>query len=148
MSKTVKCIRLYCETCGGERLVEAKYAGADIRCGSCGISKSPKPNRMLPTKPKPRPMATTSTTIKMPPSHINGQAPYARNDHIEKHFDWSIGQEVSSQSERDKIYKAKGLRRKSIAEYKREHPTNGPMNTTIDYGGKTRHRHRTGRVVE
>ena len=63
-----------------------------------------------------------------------GVAPYAVNDHLTPHMDYSLGHVVQSKAARRDEYAARGLNMSSPAEMRRLHPTNSPAkNRVINY---------------
>ena len=52
--------------------------------------------------------------------------PTVVRDKLAKHFDYGVGCEITSRSQRNAVYAAKGCVPKSFEEYRRQHPTNAP----------------------
>ncbi len=64
--------------------------------------------------------------------------PSIHDDKLRPHFDHAAGCEISSKSQRRRIYKEKGLRLKSYTEHYRHNPKPGPKpGTVISYPGMT-----------
>ena len=54
-------------------------------------------------------------------------------------MDWSVGQTLSSKSERRRLYKQKGMIERSAAEVFREQGTYGTRNAAMSYDGQKDH---------
>jgi len=95
----------------------------DIKCPMCG-------SKMKAFQCGP-PAKDESTTPSIP---------YVANDHVAKHTDWALGEEINSKSDRKKKYKAAGLRFYSANEYRRRYGGVGKCGRAITYAGQTSHR--------
>ncbi len=60
-------------------------------------------------------------------------------DKLLKHMDWAAGCEITSKSQRRRIYAQKGLHEKSYAEEKRKHGGMEKTGTVYSYAGQTNH---------
>lgn len=60
-----------------------------------------------------------------------------QGDELRKHMDWALGQEVTSKSERKRLYTAKGLREKSYSEHRRQHGAPPKSGVGYSYAGQT-----------
>ncbi len=61
-------------------------------------------------------------------------------DELRKHFDWSVGAEVTSKSQRRRLYAQKGMIEKSSSEYYREHGAPAVRGRGYSYAGQTSHK--------
>ena len=69
------------------------------------------------------------------PAHSPG-APAVITDTLRSHMDWGAGQIISSRSQERRVYKAKGLRMKSVAEHRRQYGGFEKRMGGISYAGQ------------
>lgn len=74
-----------------------------------------------------------------PPAPEPGM-PNIVSDKIPKHHDWAAGCDISSRSQRKRVYKQKGLRRMSLAEYNRKYGHEGNRGVAYAYAGQKNHK--------
>lgn len=76
-----------------------------------------------------------------PPPRQKG-CPNVVPDKLAKHMDYAAGVEITSRSQRNRVYEQMGLQQTSIAERRRKHGTNAPRKPGIaySYGGQRRHK--------
>ncbi len=56
-------------------------------------------------------------------------------------MDWALGHPVNSKSEKDRLYKAAGIREKSVSEHRRQHPgTFRKRGVTYSIAGQAGHK--------
>ena len=84
-----------------------------------------------------------------PVGGVNTDADLGANvigDRLTPYMDWSAGQVINSKSQRRRVYAAKGLREKSIAEDRRQHGGETIRTGAISYGGQKNRATPTGDV--
>jgi len=71
-----------------------------------------------------------------------GKGPYVIGDRLPKHYDYGLGCEIDSKSQERRVYKAKGLRPKSVAEHRQQHGGMEKRGPIVSYAGQKNHKGR------
>lgn len=66
--------------------------------------------------------------------------PNVIGDKLGKHYDWAAECEITSKSQRRRVYEEKGLRLKSYAEHRRQHGGLQPFGKGYSYAGQKNHK--------
>lgn len=107
-------------------------------CASCGTRRDPRVRQMAEmTEAEWAAPKSVLETTPIPAARF-GEAPAVIGDRLRPHYDWALGEKVSSKSERRRKYAAAGLQLTSIKEYRRRVGTRGPEKpgTAYSYGGQ------------
>ena len=105
--------RLACPKCGYPSVVDDDLPR---KCSACLLTRHkvvmlvPDERHITPLEPTDGPKRSERFMPQLAP-----------RDRLHKHMDWAAGQEISSRSQRRKVYAEKGLVEKSYSDHKRQH---------------------------